>query len=251
MRIVMAESMRLLRRYPEAHEQVDLALTSGAQSVFPYLELATLLAVETGDVAAANTALRDALEKGKVPVPDLFRALTLSAMLFRVLDEGMRHKIDALSLEEANGKFYPLYATSYFLAKADMRIAPSHPLERGLNLMAAGMALKVAQEKLPHEIWVHLQLAQSHAAVGHRDEALAAIERAGKIATKNADAIYQMLVEDFRLTAHMLLGDKTESLKLIAALPQRTSSFTGPWLRKDPLFAPLHSDPEFIRLTGP
>jgi hypothetical protein len=176
-------------------------------------------------------------------------------MLFRILDDDLRQKIDALTLSEANGAFVG-YDVSYYLAKADLNPGGAHGGERkvfyGKAVSSLGMALAYMKlMSITPEPWMYAQFAVAQAGVGNRKEALAAIEEGAALAGKNKDAINEMIIEDFRVQMSMLLEDRAATLRLIEAALKRPSNYTAAWFKKDPLFAPLRADPEFIRLTGP
>jgi predicted Zn-dependent protease len=108
----------------------------------------------------------------------------------------------------------------------------------------------------PDDAFIALSLSRAYAAMGQKDFALKAAERAIMLLPRTKDAVSGPLFEENLAFVETMCGENSRAISIITQLlhmPYMTSLYglapiTPALLRLDPLWDPLRSDPVFQKL---
>jgi len=96
--------------------------------------------------------------------------------------------------------------------------------------------------------WFRSGLAISYAGLGRRAAALEEVRQVLASAPREMDAISGAVTLQNLAFAYVLLGERTEAIKLLTRLLAVPAPLSPALLRVDPLWEPLRSEPAFERL---
>jgi len=114
------------------------------------------------------------------------------------------------------------------------------------------VAMKVAPQTRPNEALNYSILARSHAILGNRAEALAALDKASRLRPLSRDAFSGPTILGQRAATLIVLGDHDAAIAQLEELLEIPSIVSRSWLRLHPLYYPLRGNPRFQRLiAGP
>jgi tetratricopeptide (TPR) repeat protein len=112
------------------------------------------------------------------------------------------------------------------------------------------VALKVAPQTRPNEPLNYSILARSHAILGNRAEALAALDKASRLRPLSRDAFTGPVILVQRAITLMILGDHDAAIAQLEELLKMPSFVSRNWLRLHPVLDPLRGNPRFQRLVA-
>jgi serine/threonine protein kinase/Flp pilus assembly protein TadD len=109
-------------------------------------------------------------------------------------------------------------------------------------------SLEVEVAKWPQDPRLHSSLGITYAHLGRKDDAIREGKRAMELLPVSKDAFYGIPYEWNMAVIYTITGEREEALRMIERLLDIPSWISPQWLRSDPDFSPLHSDPEFERI---
>jgi TolB-like protein/Tfp pilus assembly protein PilF len=236
----IARTLLWMRRYPEAMEAVDRAL-SLAPGLPVLLETKAMIHLAHGDLAGARQVLR-------VSSPDADPA-ALSAYiaqhwdLYWVLDEDQQ----LLVLRLAAGAFDDNRA-SWALVRTQLHALRGNRARARAYADSARVVLEEQLRRTPDDAQLHAMRGLALAYLGRASEAVAEGRRAVELAPVSEDASLGPYVQHLLARIHLLSGDKERALDQLVPLLGVNYYLSPSWLRIDPTFRPLRSHPRFERL---
>ncbi|HET7469267.1 MAG TPA: protein kinase [Gemmatimonadales bacterium] len=236
--ITLSDVRRSLRQYPAADAAADRALALAPTNVRAVSRKA-LAAIGRGDLASARAAVRAGAQR--IDPAELYSYVATFFDLYWVLDDDQQRQVLALPVSAFDGdrgnwatdrsEIYHLrgdrahaviYADSARLAYIEqIRGAPDDPQRHaflGLALAMLGRAAEAERE-------------------GQRGNQLAA-----------GDATYLPYTQHQLMRIYLLTGQPEKALDLLEGLLKVPYDLSPGWLRIDPTFDPVRSNPRFKRL---
>ena len=232
-----------LRRYPEAREALDRALAIAPANV-DAIEYKAMTFVAEGDLPSARRVLADGL---KVAEPtELLAGFANYYSLGFVLDDAQRDlllRLPQSAFDDDRGRWAVCRADAYALRgdAASMRRYAA----------AAAAAFRQQLVSAPKDPDRHAELGHALAMLGHTEEAVREGEIAVSLDPMTKDKLYAPFTQQQLAQIYILVGDPEQALDALEPLLRMPYLLSPGWLRIDPAFDPLRSDPRFQKLLGP
>jgi serine/threonine-protein kinase len=237
----LAGALIWLHRLDEAAGANDAALALQPSSL-GFINDRVLIQLARGDLNAARATL--AQPPDGVDLPTLVAYMATYWDLYWALSDEQRTLLTRLTPASFDGD-----ATSWGLAlmgayemKGDRRRAAAYA-------DSARVALEQQLIAAPEDPQRHAFLGLTLAFRAQRDTALRELQRG--IAAGGADAGSQPYFEHQLVRAYIVLGEPEPAIDLLEKLLKKPYYLTPAWLRIDPTFDPLRSNPRFKRLAEP
>ena len=118
---------------------------------------------------------------------------------------------------------------------------------------AAAAAVPLLEEQVarhPDDFWSHYNLASSAAAAGRRTEALAEAERVRAIYRPEPGTVGWSAYVNLLCNIELALGNNAAAVDWVDTLLHLPGTTTRASIKIDPIFAPLRSDPRFLKLAA-
>jgi TolB-like protein/cytochrome c-type biogenesis protein CcmH/NrfG len=172
--------------------------------------------------------------------------------LQRSYDEAIR------LLQSRQGQFH--FASNYDNVRDQLALALVHRLagnaaDAKITAEQARSTVEQLYRAQPDNFYLAAMLSQACAAMGDKDSALQAAERAITLLPRAKDAVSGPTYEENMALVQTIFGDNTRVIVTLTALLQTPynswiygSTITPAFLRLDPLWDPLRSDPAFQKL---
>jgi TolB-like protein/Flp pilus assembly protein TadD len=231
-----------LRRYPEGREAADraLALLPGNLANFEW-KVASYLG--EGDLASATAQIRGA--------PKPFEPTTLVAYLatyydlFWALDaeqQALLLRLGPDQFDDDRGSWGLALAGTYAL-RGDRARTQAYA-------DSARIAFEGQIRDAPTDPGIHAYLGTALAYLGRKSEAIAEASRAVTLAPLSRDAVAGAYMQHQLARTYILLGEPDKALDQLEPLLRVPYYLSPAWLRIDPTFDPLRSNPRFQRLVA-
>ena len=239
----IARTLLWMRRYPEAMEAVDRAL-SLARGLPVLLETKAMIYLAQGDLAAARGVLNTS--GSGIDQAALAAYVAQYWDLFWALSDQQQRLVLRLppSLFDDNRASWALVRTQLHALDGN------RTLERAYA-DSARAALEEQLEKVPNDAQVHALLGLAFAHLGRRAEAIQNSERAVALKPVTEDAAEGPYLQHQLVRTYLLVGEKEKALDRLEPLMQLNYYLSPAWLRIDPTFIPLKGNPRFERITRP
>ena len=229
-----------LRRYDEAAEATDAALALQPSNL-SMVENRAMIYLARGDLAGARNFL--AQPRSGVDLPTFVAYVATYWDLYWALDADQRALVKRLTPASFDGD-----AGSWGLALAGVYEVES---DRG-RAAAYGDSARVAFEQqlyaAPENPQLHVLLAVALAYAGRKDAAIREGERASALDSNPSQS--GSYIQHQLARVYILTGDQEKALDLLETLLRRPYYLSPGWLRIDPTFDPLRSNPRFQRLVA-
>jgi serine/threonine-protein kinase len=237
----LARALLWLRRYPEALQAQDRALSLTPLSVAA-LEDRAMIYLAQGDLAGARTVLRRAPES--VDPAALVGYVSQTCDLYWVLDEGQQRLLLRLTPEafDDNRGTWGLALAATHAIRADQAKAHAYA-------DSARIALQKQLQATPRDAQLHVLLGTALAYLGRRDEAVGEGRRAVAMLPVSKDAFVGTYLQHQLARIYLLIGEPERALDQLEPLLEIPYYLSPGWLRIDPTFAPLRGNPRFERLV--
>jgi serine/threonine-protein kinase len=241
--VAIADLFSFLRRYEEAERTLDRAL-----AIAPDLDLALILK------ATIRAAWKGETEPSKEVLRQLRRRINegrlgWGASVVPLLEMNPRETLaiaDSLG-PESRVSWGAVYPTPYLRAVAHDSLGE---VRQALDEYAAALpALQAEVEKRPDHAFRRALLARTYAALGRKQDALNAIDRAQDILPLATDRIPGLSIVVERAKVEARVGDIDAAIGHIRELLARPSPLSPALLRVNPVWGPLRSDPRFRKLA--
>jgi eukaryotic-like serine/threonine-protein kinase len=230
-----------LRRYPEAIAAADRALALSPDNL-AVIETRAMIELAKGDLPAARAVITAA-----VPRTDPTALVAYFGNywdLYWVLDDEQQQRMLRLSpaaFDDDRATWAIVLAQTYHLR--------GDSLEAHAYADSARIAVEHNLESAPQDAQRRAFRGLALAYLGKRAEAIGEGEKAAALLPTSKDGYTGPYIEHLLARIYMMAGDKQKALDHLEPLLKVPYHLSPGWLRIDPTFAPLRSEPRFQRLT--
>jgi TolB-like protein/DNA-binding SARP family transcriptional activator/Flp pilus assembly protein TadD len=223
-----------LGRYGEADALLERAIAlSPGQGFWPYWTRARVHLAWRGDAVEARRILDAAPARFQRQLADLRLMIDASEGPAR-LEEGLA-RLRELPAEVADR---PLFVGPRDLLEGDYLRFLGREREARDRYRAAQERLTATLDERPDDFGLHLRLGRAAAALGLREQALAAAARAGVLFPPEEDAYWAGLVLMQQAYIRTALGDAPEAAALLERVLSAPSFYSRRWIAMDPHLRP-------------
>jgi serine/threonine-protein kinase len=231
------------RRYADADRALGLATALSPQWPGTYELRAELQVWWHGDLARAQAILDEASHVAgmKEGFLDARRSL---ALLRRDYPEVLRQ----IEAQEPNVRDDPAEHSALLLSRGQVQMLMGQPDLGRRSYEAARLELekKIAQD--PNDAGLHSSLGIAYAGLGRRAEAVREAKLACELAPASKDAVEALGPLDNLARVYTMVGQPGEAIAVLDDRLSRIGTRTAHWLRLEPSWDPLRSDPRFQAL---
>jgi tetratricopeptide (TPR) repeat protein len=239
---VLGGALLWLRRYPEAMEATDRAL-SLTPSALVFVESKAMIFLAQSDLAGARTVL--ASPPPDVDLPGFVAYMATYWDLYWALTSDQRALVKRLTATAFDGDrgTWALALAGVYEVEHDMRRAAAY-----------GDSARVAFEQqltaTPEDAqrWVLLGVALAY--MGRKEEAIREGQRGVALLPVAADAQGGPYTQHQLARIYILLGEPEKALDQLEPLLRIPYYLSPGWLRVDPTFDPLRKAPEVSQVAG-
>jgi len=230
-----------LRRLPEARSAAEQSMALAPENL-DLLENLVMTYLAVGDLAGARAAVRD--HGGRVQPTELVAYLGNYWDLFWVLDDEQQRLLLRLPPSAFDGErsTWAMVLAQTYWVRGDRARARAY----------ADSSLARLQELLrqnPEDSQRHAFAALALAMLGRKAEALREGERALTVLPASQDGYTGPYDQHVVARSYAVLGESEKALDLLEPLLRMPYFLTPGWLRIDPAWDPLRSNPRFKKLT--
>jgi TolB-like protein/Tfp pilus assembly protein PilF len=254
----IAVTAGMMGRFEESERYSELAVSLDPGYGAPYMHLALLALLESGDTARAAGIVERAgsrVDPARVVFswPELSRALAyrlgarLASTTSDIADDHVGRAV--------TWRPQALTPTAYFMQKGRMlRVLGDVPAARA-HFDSARVLLEAQVSELPPDaIWgyqgsLHSALGVAYAGLGRSADAIRFGELGLAAVLRVGDALTAPSRRSDLAEIHIMTGNPAKALEQLAQLVTEPGPYTAALVRVDPLWAPLRADPRFQRLT--
>jgi tetratricopeptide (TPR) repeat protein len=231
-----------LRRFSEAHEVFDRALALTPTNVYAN-ELKTIAFLGQGDLSGARTFVQSASKR--LEPTALVSFFAQSQDLVWMLDDKQTELLLRLTPEAFDGDrgIWAICLAQTYALKEDSANLRSHAEE----------AYKAFEEQLrqnPEDAQRHAEAGLALAYLGRRDEAIREGRRAVELAPEAKDGVNGPYVRHLLARIYTLTGETEKAVDQLEQLLKIPYHVSAGWLKIDPNFDPLRSNPRFQKLVA-
>ena len=230
-----------LRQYPRADSAADRAL--GLAPNNPRLvERKVMVQLAQGHLDGARAVVRAAA--GRIESATLLSYLSNFQDLYWALDDSQQREVLTLPLsafDDDRGSWGIVRAQLYHLRGDRVRTA--------VYADSARLALEEQSRANPDDAQRHVLLGLALAYLGRKADAIREGERGVALAPVSKDAIAGPYFQHQLARIYLLLGEPDKALDQLEPLLKLPYYLSPGWLRIDPTFDPLRSNPRFHRLV--
>jgi tetratricopeptide (TPR) repeat protein len=230
-----------LRRLPEARSAAEQSMALGPDNL-DLLENLVMVHLADGDLPAARAALRE--HGGKVQPTELVAYLGNYWDLFWVLDDAQQQLLLRLTPSAYDGDraaWGIVLGQTYWL-RGDRARARAYA-------DSARQANEDLLRRNPEDGQRHGLEGLALAYLGRKADAIRESERAMALTPASRDGYTGPYLQHLAARSYVLLGEPEKALDLLEPLLKVPYFLTPGWLRIDPAWDPLRSNPRFKRLT--
>jgi serine/threonine-protein kinase len=240
----VGSSLNTVRRFAEAEETLDRAISLAPDWPQPYAEKAQTYLAWRGDIPAARAALGQALSRtglGQLGPSLASNDQTISSVI--TSDTAFTPLIDALTLQQFRGDSVRYYFIKAEHARFHGRAAAERAYADSVRLVS-----EARLRATPDAPYVLSWLGIAYAMLGRPAEAVQAAERSAALLPPSKDALAGPYVAAALARTYMVAGKPERATVTLAKLLEIPSPITPAALGADPLWAPLRDYPPFRAL---
>jgi len=239
---VLGTALLRMRRYPEAREALDRALSLAPENI-DAIEYKAMTYVAEGDLKGARSVVSAAPKE--VEPTELAAAFANYYSLGWVLDEERRNLVLRLTpsaFDDDKGRWAMSLAETYALR------GDTASVRRYAEEAAKAFAEQLAA--VPDDAGRRCELGHALALLGRKEEAIREGERCVALDPVAKDKLYAPFSQHQLASIYTLVGEPEKALDQLEPL-LRIPYFLSPgWLKIDPNFDPLRKNPRFQRLVA-
>ena len=237
----LARSLVFLRRYPQALTAADRAMTLAPNSATAF-EIKVMALLGQGDLDGARRLVGSA--PSSIDRTELVATLAQFWDIYWVLDDAQRRLLFTL----------PVAAFSDSREGRALAIAATYAMQGdpGRSRAYADTARVALEEKLAaqDDAQLHVLLGTALAYLGRRDEAVREGRRAVEMMPISREAFTGPYIQHQLARIFILVGRPDQAINQLEPLLRVPYLLSPGWLRIDPTFDPLRSNPRFQRLLA-
>jgi tetratricopeptide (TPR) repeat protein len=237
-----ALTLLLLRRYQEAAAAYDRALAF-APAAFNVIEGRAMVSLAQGDLAGARAVLQTAAKELEPAV--LVPLVAVDFDLVWVLDDRQQELLLRLgpeAFDDDRGNWGLALAQAY-------AFRGDHARAR-IYADSARIGYEEQLKDTPDDAQFHVLLGLALAYLGHKADAVREGERGAALLPITTDAFIGSYLQHQLARIHILVGEPEKALDRLEPLLEIPYYLSPGWLRIDPNFDPLRSNPRFQRLAA-
>jgi serine/threonine-protein kinase len=240
--LALVISLTQTRRYQEADQVLDRALTIAPDFVYARSYKALLHEIWKGETELAQEVLRAA--RGRLSSQGEWSPALVKLMMLHpretlpVLDS-----LESESIVDYRG----LYPKAFLYAVAHQALGEAARARQEYE--AAVPLLEAEVKKSPSRIYQRTVLARAYAGLGRKEDALREARRAVELLPISKDAFFGPDVEISRAAVETRVGEKDAAIERIRYLLSIPCELSPAILRIDLTWAPLRDDPRFRKLA--
>jgi TolB-like protein/Flp pilus assembly protein TadD len=242
----VAETYRILRRFPEAIQHWDRAIALAPDQAVSYLQKAQAQILAGGAIADARRTIEEGVAHDARD-PDVLR---YGLVWLDGLEGHYPAALERLAEVTQELTIGQLFTSSRSLSAADLHGLMGHRAVSRAYADSASAALRAALVHSPDDAGLTGALGIAYAEAGRREEALRAGRRATELLPYSKDAWGGGYRELELARIYTILGERDSALARVEHVLSVPMDFTPVMLRTDPVWAPLRGDPRFRRLSG-
>jgi TolB-like protein/Flp pilus assembly protein TadD len=241
----LAESYRLLRRYPEADRAFERSLALNPRWGREYSYRAAVRLCERGSLGGARALVQQA------PVgPDLLEADYVAE---RLVEFDLLERRYDQAASRIRGLGYEAFSTQWTYAPLSCLTGDALRLKGDYVGARKSYELALAQierelKQRPDDPRLFSALGLVHAGLGHKEEALRAAQTGVDLMPISREAYRGTFRAEDLARVHTLVGDAEAAIDILDDLLTRPSRLCVPLLRLDPAWDPLRKHPRFQTL---
>jgi len=238
----LATSLIRLRRLPEAAEAVDRGL-SIAPANLQLLEAKAMVALAHGDLAGARAAL--AAAPREVEPTALVAYVGTYWDLYWVLDSAQQSlllRLPPSQFDDDRGNWGLVLAHTYYL-RGDRSKARAYA-------DSARAAFEQHVQTTPDDPQTHALFGTALAYLGRKADAIREGERAVELMSVTRDAYTGPYLQHQLVRIYIVSGEYDKAINQLGPLLKLPYFLTPAWLKIDPMFDPLRTNPRFQRLVA-
>ena len=231
-----------LRRYPEAHATLDRGLTL-APTNLNIIEQKSMVALAQGDLGAARAVVRTALTTVEPAAVIAFFGYYWD--LCWVLDDAQQQQLLALPPNAFDND-----RAAWSIVRAETYQLRGNSTQARVYADSARLAFEEQLRAAPQDAQRHVFRGLALAYLGRKGEAIEEGERAVRLWPISRDAYQGAYIQHQLARIYLLVGEPEKALDRLEPLLKIPYYLSPGWLRIDPTFAPLKSNPRFERLMA-
>jgi tetratricopeptide (TPR) repeat protein len=237
----LARTLLWLRRYPEAAATYDRALALAPDNL-SVIEHKAMVALAQGDLAGAREVLR--ATRAQVDPAELLVETAIYWDLVWALDDAQQRRLVELGPDMFGdrGTWGLVLAQAYALRGDQARA--------GVYADSARLGLEELLLDVPDDAQLHVLLGLTLAYMGRKDDAMREGERGVALLPIAEDAYGGAYNQHQLARIYILVGEHEKALDQLEPLLENPYYLSPGWLRIDPNFDPLRSNPRFQRLAA-
>ncbi|HEY9507280.1 MAG TPA: hypothetical protein VIQ27_15005, partial [Gemmatimonadales bacterium] len=238
----VANTLVMLRRYPEAKVATDRALAL-APTDLNFIEQRMMVSLAEGDLPGARAVM--AASAGMVDSDALLAFLATYQDLYWVLDDGEQRRV--LDLPAAAFSDDP---TARAIVRAQLFDLRGDQRQARLAADSARMGFVEQLRAVPLDGQRHSLLGLALAFMGRKAEAIAEGRRGVELWPISRDANQGTYLQLQLARIYMIVGEPELALDQLEPLLKMPHYISAGWLRIDPTWARLEDNPRFKRLAA-
>jgi eukaryotic-like serine/threonine-protein kinase len=237
----LAHSLLRLRRYPEAQAAIDRALAL-APGDFDVLEIAAMIRLAQGDLAGARAVVQRAAATTEPTA--LVAAFGQYWDLFWVLDDAQQQLLLRLPPSTYDGD-----RGTWGIVRAQTYHVRGDPERTRAYADSAREGFQETLRATPDDPQRHAFLGLAYAYLGRKADAIREGERAVALAPAERDGYIGPYLQHILVRTYLLVGEPDKALDRLEPLLRMPYFLSPGWLRVDPSFDPIRSNPRFRKLA--